>query len=206
MATFKKRWSPVAALVTAIAAGVLFPSGAAAGDEVAALEARGEALPYSLPTQGSEIETGGAAILVHAPLARVESLVLRFGRYKEYVPAFEQSRLVQRHKSGETDVYVEVPVLSGASKLWALLRFSKPVKDAAGEVISARLIKGNMADFRAVWRLRAAGDDRTIVKLELFADPDLPVPDAFVEDGLVAASAKAVTGIRDHAEGRPPRR
>jgi ribosome-associated toxin RatA of RatAB toxin-antitoxin module len=170
--------------------------------EVKLLERKDEAVRYSVPTSGSEIRTGGASILVDAPIARVERLVLRFGRYKEMIPSFEQSRLVQAHRTGDHDVYVEVPVLSGASKLWALLRFSKPDPRAEGRVIAARMIKGNMADFRSVWRLVPVDAKRTLLKLEMFIDPNLPVPNSIIEEGLTEASDEAVTGIRDFAEGR----
>jgi ribosome-associated toxin RatA of RatAB toxin-antitoxin module len=188
------------------AAAALAPGRAHAdlATEVAALEQKGEAIRYARATPGSDIETGGASILVSAPLARVERLVLRFGRYKELVPAFAQSRLVQTHKTGEQDVYLEVPVMHGAAKIWGLLRFSKPTRDKNGSslAISARMMKGNVDDFRAVWRLRAVDDKRTMVKLELFVDPDLPVPTALIEKGLTIAADKGVTAIRDFAEGR----
>ena len=60
--------------------------------------------------------------------------------------------------------------------------------------------KGNVDDFRALWRLRAVDAEHTIVKLEILVDPKLPAPASIVTPELCTAAEKAVTGVRTHAE------
>ena len=63
--------------------------------------------------------------------------------------------------------------------------------------------KGNVDDFRAVWRLRAVDENRTVLKLEILVDPKLPLPASMVTPELAYAADKAVTAVRDRAEKTP---
>jgi len=168
--------------------------------EVAALEKKGEAIRYSKPAKGS-IDIGGASILVDAPIKKVRGMVQKYGRYKKYVPIFEQSRLIQK-KSGSSDVYMEIPVMHGAATIWMVARFAPSKKAGAEEHIVGRYVKGNIDQFVARWRLRPLDAKRTLVKLELLVDPGLPLPSAYVTKGLAYAADKGVTAVRDYAEGR----
>lgn len=173
----------------------------AGDDEAATLAKRTKALRYSVKTTAPEnsIDTGGAAIHVNAPIAEVRKVVTDYRHYAEFIKPFEQSRLLSRRK-GVSEVYLEVPVMHGAVKIWCVVLFDAPSKDAVGETIVARYSRGNVDDFRAVWRLRAVDDTHTIVKLELLVDPKLPLPGHLVTPELQYAADKAVTAVRDRAE------
>ncbi len=172
-------------------------------DEVAKLEAHGKALRYTVPTTApsSSIDTGGAAVVVHAPLPVVRSIVTSYGRYKDYVPTFEQSRLIGK-KDGESEVYFDVPVLNGAAHVWAVLKMGKPVTTADGEVIRGRFVKGNVDDFRTIWRLKKIDEQRTLVKLEILVDPDLPLPASLVTHHLREAAYKGASAVKKEGEKR----
>lgn len=174
-------------------------------DEAVALEKRGKALRYALKTTApsNAIDTGAAAILVKAPIAEVRKVVTDFRKYEQIIKPFEKSRVLSRRK-GVSEVYFEVPVAHGAVKIWVVAHVDAPAKDGVGEKIVARYSRGNVDDFRAVWRLRAVDDTHTIVKLELLVDPKLPLPGSAVTPELQYAADKAVTAVRDKAENRPP--
>lgn len=184
--------------------GLLVAGTVAAGEDEATTLARlGKAQRYSIATTApaNPIETGGAAILIHAPIDTVRPIITGYGRYKQYIPTFEQSRLIGK-KDGESEVYFDVPVLNGAAHVWAVVRMAKPKSTPEGEIITGRLVKGNVEDFRTVWRLRKVDDKTTIVKLELLVDPEIPLPASFVTHHLQEAAAKGVTAIRKEAEQR----
>lgn len=190
------------ALVALVVALVAHPGSARADlqGEIAALEKKGEAIRYSKRAKSS-IDVGGASILVDAPIDKVRRMVQSYGRYKKYVPMFDQSRLIQKQK-GKSDVYLQIPVMHGAATIWMVARFAPVKKAGAEEHIVGRFVKGNVDQFVARWRLRPIDEKRTLVKLELLVDPGLPLPDAYVTKSLAYAADKGVTAVRDYAEGR----
>ncbi|WP_434047269.1 MULTISPECIES: SRPBCC family protein [Sorangium] len=205
--SMKKWWSlSLFAFSLAVLALSLPPRAARAADaESEKLASLGRALRYTLKTTGpaSAIDTGGAAILVKAPLPTVRKLVTSYGNYKTFISSFDQSRVLAKRK-GTSEVYLQVPILNGAAHIWTVADMSPPTKDGADEVISGRFKRGNVADFRARWRLRAVDEHHTILKLEIFVAPKLPFPPSVVTTQLVRAADRAVTAVRDRAQGKPP--
>ncbi|KYG02095.1 hypothetical protein BE18_48010, partial [Sorangium cellulosum] len=183
----KKWWSlSLIAFSLAVLALSLSPRAARAADaESEKLASLGKALRYTLKTTGpaSTIDTGGAAILIKAPLPAVRKIVTSYGSYKSFITSFDQSRVLAKRK-GTSEVYLQVPILNGAAHIWTVADMSPPTKDGADEVISGRHKRGNVADFRARWRLRAVDEHHTILKLELFVDPKLPFPPSAVTTQL----------------------
>jgi hypothetical protein len=199
--------SPFRSIVAALALLVaVAPSTARADEEADALAARGKALRYSVKTAApaSAIDTGGAAIFVNAPLSEVRKIVTNYGAYAKIIQPFKQSRVLSK-KNGVSEVYLEVPVAHGAATVWAVAKMGKPVKDGDEEKIVAEYSRGNVDDFRAVWRLRAIDATHTIVKLEVLVDPKLPLPSSMVTPELKYAADKAVTAVRDESQKRAER-
>jgi len=198
----KKLWSTALVSLAMLSAA---SAGHASGkdEEAAALEKRGKALRYALKTiaPANPIDTGAAAILVNAPISEVRKIITDFRKYDQIIKPFEKSRVLSRRK-GVSEVYFEVPVAHGAVKIWVVAHVDAPVKDGVGEKIVAKYSRGNVDDFRAVWRLRAVDDTHTIVKLELLVDPKLPLPGSAVTPELQYAADKAVTAVRDKAENK----
>ncbi len=190
-------------VLVALAAAVTPPALARADgeDDAAKLAAKGDALRYTLKTTApaSAIDTGGAAIYVNAPIATVRKIVQSYGDYAKMIQPFKASRVLSK-KNGVSEVYLEVPVAHGAATVWAVARIGKPVKDGDGEKIVAEYTRGNVDDFRAVWRLRAVDAEHTIVRLEVLVDPKLPLPSSMITPELRYAADKAVTAVRDESQ------
>jgi hypothetical protein len=190
------------ALVTAFTLLFALPMASHAGDDEATrLERRGRAERYTKATTSpkNSIDTGGAAIYVHAPIDVVRRVVMDFRNYEKTIKSFKKSKLLSRNK-GVSEVYLEVPILHGAATVWVVALMSQPVVEGNEEKITARMLRGNVDDFRAVWRLRAVDAENTIVKLELLVDPSLPAPASLVTPELCTASENAVTGVRKESE------
>jgi ribosome-associated toxin RatA of RatAB toxin-antitoxin module len=185
-------------------AEILDPSTAAekASDIPSDASAGHDAERYHFPTPGSAIDTGGAVILVEAPLERVLEVVLDFAEYKNIMPRLQDSRVMERSEEA-TDVYMRAPVLDGTVTIWGVMRFA-PVKPygEGGKKLSGDMIKGNLKVWRGAWKLTPLGPKRTALRLEMYADVDLPVPDSWITPELMWSSAKSISAVRDLAEGK----
>jgi ribosome-associated toxin RatA of RatAB toxin-antitoxin module len=156
---------------------------------------------YEVKTSLSNIKAGGARTDVRAPIEVVRQAIIDFGSYAETIKKFEKARVVGRH-GDTTDVYLQVPILKGAAKVWAVVRF-EPKRGADGnEVIVGRMIKGNVKRLDASWHLKKIDDANTKLDLELLIVPDLPipVPGSLVTGELSYAAEKAVKGMRSRSE------
>jgi len=158
---------------------------------------------FDVKTPYSDTNAGAARVNVDAPEDVVRAVVLDYKNYASFISRFEKARIVGR-SGDKTDVYLQVPILKGAAKVWAIVRF-EPVKQAGGgEVVEGHMIKGNVKRLDATWRLKKLDDVTTQVVLELLIVPDMPVPDSLVVPEVRFAAAKAVEGSRDEAEKRKP--
>ncbi|MBW2524217.1 MAG: hypothetical protein JRI23_08580 [Deltaproteobacteria bacterium] len=158
-----------------------------------------EVLRYQKPTPGSDIETGGAWTVVQAPLPIVRQAVQSYAKYVKVMPRLEQSRIVGR-KKGATDLYMRAPILNGVAHLWGVIRFSPPQKVGKWEMIVGRYVKGNLNAYHGVWKLYPCAPDKTLLKMEMFADLKIPMPASVVSPELAWIADVAVTSIRDRAE------
>jgi hypothetical protein len=176
--------------------------------------ASGNALASS-PTEVTRFETklpesdrpaGGARTVVYASPDLVRAVVLDFEHYAFYFdpdkgknPARKWSSHVVGKSGDKTDLYLEVPILKGAAKIWAIIRFDAPKKVGDSEVVSGRLIKGNVSQLSAKWKLRRTADEGTELQLEFLIVPKLPVPDSLLSSEARSAAFKAVSGMKGEA-------
>lgn len=159
---------------------------------------------YRVPTPYQQ-QAGGAQIRVAAPAEVVRKVVTDYQRYKTFIPRFDKSQVVGR--SGKsTDVYLQIPILNGAAKLWAVVRFGPPKTEAGEEIIRGKLVKGNLERFDAVWRIKKIDETSTQLKLEMLVVPKIPFPKSYLTKRAEYAADKAVTGSRKRAELNARRR
>ncbi len=195
------RGSAVTLLACALLSTVSAAAAPAPGPE---LQKWREVSRFNVKTPYAEMNAGAARVNVDAPEELVRSVVQDFKNYANFMSRFEKSQIVGR-SGDKTDVYLQVPILKGAAKVWAVVRF-EPIKQVdGGEVLVGHMIKGNVKRLDATWRLKKLDDTTTQVVLELLIVPDMPVPDSLVVPEVRFAAAKAVEGSRDEAEKRKSR-
>jgi hypothetical protein len=161
---------------------------------------------YDCKLPESDRPAGGARTVVSASPDLVRGVLQDFEHYAYYFDP-DKGRNPQRKwashvvgKSGDkTDLYLEVPILKGAAKIWAIIRLEPPKKVGDSEVIVGKMIKGNVAQLSTKWKTRAAADNGTELQLEMLIVPKLPVPDSLLSDEARGAAFKAVTGIKGEA-------
>ncbi len=156
---------------------------------------------YRVPTSKSPIEAGAARIAVSASIEQVTKTVVAFDRWEATVPKFERARVVGRH-GDQTDVYLQVPILKGAAKIWAVVRFSPPQAVAGKVVVAGKMVQGNVDALDAQFVVKPIDDTHTQLDLQMLIVPKLPAPGAVVTGEVAYAADQAVTKLRDAAEGK----
>jgi ribosome-associated toxin RatA of RatAB toxin-antitoxin module len=154
---------------------------------------------YEVKTQYSSTKAGAARVHVATPIKNVEKVVKDFRHYSQFISKFDKAKVVGRD-GDKTDVYLQVPILKGAAKVWAVVRF-EPIKSVNGvEVLEGHMLKGNVKRMDAWWKIKKIDDDNTQLNLELLILPKLPVPGSMVTGEVAYAADEAVMGSRNRAE------
>jgi ribosome-associated toxin RatA of RatAB toxin-antitoxin module len=161
--------------------------------------AKSDAVRYSVRTAASGIEAGAARIRVKASPTVLTSVVTDYGHGGEFISRFEKVRVIGR--SGENvDVYLQVPILKGAAKIWAVVRFGAPKDVGTERVIEGRMIKGNVERLDAKWRIIPVDAQTSELHLQMLIVPKFPVPGSLVTGEVAYAADKAVVDVRAAAE------
>jgi ribosome-associated toxin RatA of RatAB toxin-antitoxin module len=160
---------------------------------------RTRATRYRFPTPNSDIETGGAIIGVNGPMAEVFKVVTSYARYVDILPRLSMSKVVKRDDESQ-DVYLRAPILNGVANIWGVSRFTPYKWGTKGKKVVGRYLKGNLDAFHGLWKMYPCGPRRTVLRLELFVDPQVPVPASSITPELEWASDKGVTAVRDIVE------
>jgi ribosome-associated toxin RatA of RatAB toxin-antitoxin module len=156
---------------------------------------------FDVRVKNSDWSAGAARARVLAKKDVLKAVVTDYAHYKTIITRFRQARVVGR-VGDKTDVYLEVPILKGAAKVWAIVRFEPPALEGSDEVVRGKMIKGNVKRLDAVWRIRAVDASSAELDLELLIVPDLPAPRSLVLGEVRSAAARAVWGAREEAERR----
>lgn len=157
---------------------------------------------YRVARRGVDQEAGAARVYVEAPAEVTRSVVTDYRHYADMIPKFEQARIVGR-KGDKTDVYLRVPILKGAAKIWAVLRFDPPRQlDNGDYVVIAKMLKGNVKRFEAVYRILQVDSRSSQLHLEMLIEPSFPAPNFVVADQVAGACDNAVKRLRNRAEQR----
>jgi len=192
---FAKRWSSFRSSfrwLQSATLGVVLASAAAASDGTPV---------HKTQRYDAKAGAGGARTMVLAPDGVVKSVVTDFARYDSFIKQFKSAKIVGK-VGDKTDVYLQVPIMHGAVKIWGIVRFD-PIKPSGNDqVITGTLIKGNVKRLDATWRIHKVDEQNTELRLELSIVPSMPVPDFVILDELRYAADKAVSGTRDEAERR----
>ncbi len=174
-------------------------SAAAAAPPPAAEGEEPQAVP--IPVAGTDFVHGRATVKVTAPIEKVRESVLDFGHYAEFMPHYRSAKVLGRTKTGARDVYMEIEALYGAVKMWVEIEFPRPTIVDGVETHESHFIKGNVKDFKAIWRLRTLDEATTELSLEVFLQPSIPMPANLMNGENLGGSVKGVKAMRARIEG-----
>lgn len=160
-----------------------------------------DSVRYTVRTPNSDIEAGAARIRVNAPTNAVLGFVTDYGHWDQFITRFEKVRVVGRTASS-VDVYMQVPILKGAAKIWAVVRFTAPKEVGTERIIEGHMIKGNVDRLDAKWRVLPIDENTTELHLQMLIVPKLPVPGSLITGEVAYAADKAVIDVRSAVEKR----
>lgn len=149
---------------------------------------------YAVPVAGSKLPAGAARGGVGASTDVLTSVVTDYDEYDVFISRFNSARVVKRSKNS-TDVYLEVPILHGLSKVWAVTRFTQVKLPDGSSVVRGRMLKGNMKRFDPTWRVRKLPDGRSELALELYVVPDFYAPDWLILKEVQQAAFRGVGAV-----------
>jgi len=192
-------------LLTTAALGFTATTPAWAETEGERLKKKGDSERYERKTDRSKVKAGCARIAIKAPPDIVEDVVTDFKNYTRFISKFKKARVVGK-EGDSTLVYLAVPILHGAGKIWAVVKFGPVKKDGDSRVLSGSMVKGNVKRLDAEWRITPIDDEYTQLNCELLIEPNLPVPGSVVTGEVAYAADEAVTGSGKRAEKKRRRK
>jgi ribosome-associated toxin RatA of RatAB toxin-antitoxin module len=188
------------ALAAAVGIALVTPGVAAKpSEEAQRLMKLRDAERYEVLTPHSSIKAGAARVHVAAPSDSVRKTVTDYKNYPDFISKFEKARVVGK-EGDKTDVYLQVPILKGAAKIWAVVRFEPPKTVNGEELVTGSMVKGNVKRLDATWRIKKIDEANTQLHLEMLIVPKLPVPGSLVTGEVAYAADEAVMGSRNRAE------
>jgi hypothetical protein len=166
------------------------------------LQARGATLKWNHVPTGKSSRYGHAEVLVEAPLAKVQATSLDFARYKELNHKFASARVVAK-EGANVDLYMKLPVKIGPVTVeqWQVMRFGPPRASATSMMVEGVGVQGNMKEGHILITARAISERHALVKVDLLFLPNLPAPQALIDEELRDGAQDFVNGIRDKAQG-----
>lgn len=161
---------------------------------------------YDVRVPNVDQNAGAARARVSSSRDTLRGVLTDYAHYSQIITRFEKARIVGR-VGQQTDVYLEVPILHGATKIWAIVRFDPPKAEGETDVLRGRMVRGNVKRLDAVWRVRKVDEKSADLALELLIVPDfhIPAPQSLVLSETRRAAARAVSGARAEAERRARR-
>lgn len=144
---------------------------------------------------GTSIAWGTAVAVVDQPLDQVMGVVLDYGNYSQFMPHFRTSRVIAQ-RGADAMIYLEVGIIRNTATLWGQLRLQERPARGDSRVIEARMVQGNMEEFRARWELTPIDAGHTLVRFRILVAPDLPLPASVFSNENVKAARKTLRALR----------
>src|SRR5579859_5633825 len=172
--------------------------------DAARLASVGHTLKWNWTPPGRKERFGHAEALVHAPVSAVRQLVQDFANYKQLAGSITTSKVVGHTPDGSTDVYIRMGVMNNTISVWNVTRFQPPrPAPGGGEVVEGDMVhgKGNVDDSAMIWSFHPAGNDWTVLKLDVLLAPGIPAPQSLLDEQLRDSAMDAVNSVHDRAQG-----
>ncbi|NOY91799.1 MAG: hypothetical protein GXP55_11435 [Deltaproteobacteria bacterium] len=144
---------------------------------------------------GTSVEWGTAVGVVNQPMEAVMGVVQDYANYSQFMPHFRTSRVIAQ-RGTDAMIYLEVGIIRNTATLWGQLRLRERPARGRSRVVEARLVQGNMDEFRARWELTPVDATHTLVRFQILVAPDLPLPSSIFTHENVKAARKTLRALR----------
>lgn len=151
---------------------------------------------------GKEGRYGHAETLVEAPVEKVASTVVEFGKYRELHRKFSTARVIAK-EGANTDVYMRYPVQIGPMKIefYEVMRFQPLRVEGDVRVLEAHGIKGDMSKGHTLIRIKPVGPKHSLLTVDILLVPKIPAPQSMIDEELRDGAHDFVDGLRHRAQG-----
>ncbi len=148
------------------------------------------------PAPGLSVQWGRAVVMLDTPVDQVTAVVQDYAGYQTFLPNFEASRVLSRRDASAL-VYVQLSVLNGARTLWAELKLRAHPGEGSTRVVEAKMLKGNVSHFEAIWEVTALDAQHTLVAFQILVDPSLPLPASLLSEENAKSARKTLRALRN---------
>jgi len=158
-----------------------------------------------LVSSSGSVRAGRAMAVIDAPFDVVMAAITDYGRYRQFMPHFNRSRVLSR-RGNNALVYLQARVLRGSTTLWAQTRMYARRPRGQTRIIEGRMREGNMEHFVARFEATPIdGGERTFLSFQLLIDPDLPVPASVLSDQNLRNAHRVIVTLRRYLAAHPNR-
>jgi len=152
----------------------------------------------SYPYEDDPVKWAQAAATLNASMARVLGAIRNYAQYADLIREISRSSIVRRQGPDViiADFALDLPF--PFNDMWAYVLIEESDMKEGGTLITARMIRGNLATFLVSWRIKPAGADgsATFVQVDLRVIPDFPVPVEKLNKSMIKAARKMIICIR----------
>jgi hypothetical protein len=147
---------------------------------------------------------GHAEGLITAAPSVVRARLLDFGHYKELAgPKFKSVKVVDK-QGQSTDVYFQLPIMKGMVTIWYVARFPPTRSAGVGDVLEGTFVKGNIKGMHVAFTVRpGAEENSSVLVCDLIVQPNVPAPQAALDEELRDACGDAITAVRKTIAANP---
>jgi ribosome-associated toxin RatA of RatAB toxin-antitoxin module len=164
---------------------------------------RGEIESTVKPQPGIDVQWGRAVAIVDAPADSVMSVLQNYAGYKDFLPNFQESRVLSQRGSSAL-VYIQVSIMRGAAKIWIEAKLRELPAQGTTRLIECTMTKGNVDQFKALWEVTPYDQNRSLVAFQILVDPDMPVPSSLINGENQKNARKAVRALRTRVAQAAP--
>jgi ribosome-associated toxin RatA of RatAB toxin-antitoxin module len=173
----------------------------APGTSVDALRAQ-DIVVRHVASEGTGLQTGYAATIVHRPLAQVLAAIHDVNHYRDFVPQIVQSQELRRSPNSQ-DLFVRLAV-TPVAYIWARIRYRDAALPNGAVEIQGHSLQGNVDRMDLRWRVTPIdGGAATVLEFWSLVIPVLPIPlpAALLDREQQNAARRGVLAVRRRVEG-----
>ncbi len=187
-------------LLISLAVAALMTVTAHAQDVASTARRLGDTIEVTtLPHSGTSTRWGRAIGVVDSPFSVVSRVVRDYDNYTDFLPHFEQSRVLSRRSRRDATVYMEAKIIRGTVTIWSEMRLqSRQSGDTL--IVEGAMQNGNIDRMLARFEVTPLdGGRRSLLAFQLLVEPRVPVPASVYTSQNESAVRRSIAALRERA-------
>ena len=143
---------------------------------------------------------GHAEGLISAPPDKVKAKLTDYTHYSELAgPKFKTVKVIDK-QGANTHVYFQLPIMKGIVMINYTTSYAPPKTTSQGDVIEGTFVKGNIKSMHVAFTIKPGADaNSTVMVCDLLLQPNVPAPQAALDEELRDACGDAINNVRKQA-------